>query len=389
MTADNLESFIRNLRRYDTVKNLRVSEYYDRHGRAIEELLQRPIVLNDAGARPGIRSFLRVAQWNIEKGKRYQQILDTLKHDQRLKWADIVLLNESDIGMNRSGNRHIAHDLARELGMNMVFGPAHIELTKGTDEDLLLAGENRGSLQGNAVLSRYPVQDASVIQLPVCFEPFEFHEKRYGRRNCVWARIRIEERWLWVGALHLEVRNTPACRAAQMAHVLSHLPGNAGDAYLLGGDFNSNTFPRDTRWRTLRSSLRRLSHSAAAIREELCHPERKREPLFSVARNAGFFWKGLNSDDSTASAPLGGLEDSGLLPPSIVRLIQKRLAEHEGFLHFKLDWLLASGVQPLARGEVTDPSSGLTSADPGRVPTQRIGSDRVSDHNPIYADLRV
>ena len=37
-----------------------------------------------------------------------------------------------------------------------------------------LQGDNRESLQGNAILSRYPIVEAHNVPLPVTFEPYEF-----------------------------------------------------------------------------------------------------------------------------------------------------------------------------------------------------------------------
>ncbi len=352
-------------------------------------MLDRPEVFNHPAANSRRLSFLRIVQWNIEKGKRYSLLLEVLRTHEILRRADVILLNEADYGMNRSGNIHVARDLARDLGMNMVFGPAHLELTKGTEEELSIPGENQESLQGNAILSRYPILESRSIPLPVCFEPYEFHEKRYGRRNCVWARIELESGSLWFGSAHLEVRNTPSCRARQMKHILDNLPADAGDPCLLGGDFNSNGFSRGTTWRTARSALRISFADPDKLKEELRHPEEGSEPLFRVAREAGFSWRRLNSAEDTASAPIGGLEDAGLLPSFIADRVRKRLSVYNGYLDFKLDWLLGRGIQPVKRGEIIDRISGSVSENPGCIRLPRRGADRISDHNPIYADLSI
>src|SRR5262245_29461360 len=173
---------LENLSRYATRRELRRTEFFARCGQEIEDLLSQARIVRCSQAVPRLKSFLRVAQWNVEKGERFPQILETFRSDEALKWADIILLNEADVGMSRSGNRDVACELAESLGMHMIFGAAHLELT-GSNE----AGENHESLQGNAVLSRYPVREARIIPLPACFEPYEFQEKRYGGRNCVWA----------------------------------------------------------------------------------------------------------------------------------------------------------------------------------------------------------
>jgi endonuclease/exonuclease/phosphatase family metal-dependent hydrolase len=376
---------LENLRRYPTLDQLGRTDFFATYGPEIEDLLEHPVIHDYPTATPRLKSFLRVAQWNLEKGTQYRQILETLSSDETLKWADIILLNEADVGMSRSGNRHVAYDLAQSLQMHMVFGAAHLELIGGNGEPR----DNRDSLQGNAVLSRYPVREARIVALPNCFEPYEFQEKRYGGRNCVWARLAVGARSWWVGSTHLEVRNTPQCRARQMQRLLERLAGESDQPYLLGGDFNSNTFRRGTRWRTLAALGRLVMSSPAKVKTELIRPDAGKEPLFEVARAAGFTWQQFNSPEATACAPLDGLEDAGLLPSFIRRSLGNRLEPYQGYLHLKLDWLLARNVGGLKDREMQDPASGVFSAAPGQVSVNRKGPERLSDHSPIYADMRL
>jgi len=101
----------------------------------------------------GIGPVLRVASWNIERGLNFDLIrlalsdpdgfqqaalqggmLDTNKQariDQQLRTlrdADIVVLNEVDLGMKRTDYRDVTRDLAHVLGMNYVFGVEFIEV---------------------------------------------------------------------------------------------------------------------------------------------------------------------------------------------------------------------------------------------------------------------
>jgi hypothetical protein len=273
------------------------------------------------------------------------------------------------------------------LGMHMAFGPAHIELTPGDDDAPSPQGENQESLQGNALLTRYPISDAKIVRLPVCFEPYHFHEKRYGGRNCLWVKLQIAGRPWWVGSAHLEVRDTPACRARQLRYIVSQLPGNSADAHLLGGDLNANSFARGTRWRTLVSLGRLTLFSPVGVQERLRHPERGAEPLFRVAKDAGFDWRELNSSDATACASLDLLEDADKIPAMILDLLEKRLEPYNHLLFFKLDWLLGRGVHGLRAGEIRDPVTGVISVNPGVVHCLQLGPDRISDHLPIYADI--
>jgi endonuclease/exonuclease/phosphatase family metal-dependent hydrolase len=378
---------IDNLRKYGTVSELRQSAFFSECRGQIESILGIAQRIDFPGAAPVLDTFLRIVQWNIEKGKRSTGILDTLKADEILKWADVIILNEADQGMNRSQNRHVALDLARELGMNMAFGPAHLELTKGTDDELKLEGDNCEGLQGNAVLSRYPILEQRVVELPKYFEPYEFHEKRYGGRNCLWVRLQLRRRTLWVGSTHLELRNTTGSRASQLKHIMEKLPGKPEDAYVLGGDLNTNSFSRGNAWRTVQSISRLMFVSAPHMQKLLLHPECGREPLFKVSQRFGFFWEGLNSNEETARAAIDSLEESDCLPGFLNALVKKRLMPYGGYLGFKLDWLLGRGVKPLSGGQKRDTVTGATSVDPGCRKGYNAGPDRISDHMPIYADL--
>jgi endonuclease/exonuclease/phosphatase family metal-dependent hydrolase len=379
--------WIENLRKHNTMGELRQSEFFKNYGKEIEGFLRTPQVVPYPGAVPRLNQFLRVVQWNIEKGKRFDAIAHRFQSGEILRWADIVILNEADRGMNRSQNRHVARALAESLGMNAVFAPAHFELTKGTDDELLQEGENRESLQGNAILSRYPVLEACVVPLPVTFEPYEYQEKRFGWRNCLWVRLQLSRSSLWVGSVHLELRNAPVCRARQMRHILEHLPGERSEAYLLGGDLNANTFQRGTAWRTARSVARLFIGSPAKIRKQLLHPERGKEPLFNILNRYGFAWEAFNSNEETARVSINSLEESGSLPISVLKVLHKRLEPYQGYLCFKLDWLFGKNVVALGDEQKKDMRANVASMKPSCLKGENTGPLRMSDHLPIYADL--
>jgi endonuclease/exonuclease/phosphatase family metal-dependent hydrolase len=379
---------IRGLLGCRTLRELRRSRFFASTRAEIESLLAAPQTVRHASAAPRLHAFVRVVQWNIEKGRNFAAVLSCLQDDPVLRWADLVLLNEADYGMIRSGNRHVARDLAEALQMHLVFGPSYLELTKGSGDEANLEGDNRESLQGNAVLSRHPVLEARVVPLPVCFEPYDFAEKRFGRRNCVWARVLVHGRPFWVGSTHLEVRTTPGCRARQMERLLAHLPGCAEESYLLGGDLNSNGFPRGTRWRAVLSAGRLIACSPAQVLEEWLHPDRGCEPLFGVARRAGFDWKGFSAAVDTASAPLSGLEEAQFLPAWLVEKLRKRLLRYGEHVCLRLDWLLGRNIRALEAGEIRDRLTGIASVSPGSVRTARLGTRRASDHSPVFADFR-
>jgi endonuclease/exonuclease/phosphatase family metal-dependent hydrolase len=379
---------IENLARYPGLAELKASAFYRQCRGEIESILSTAVIIEQPGMSPRLRSFLRVAQWNIEKGIQLQAVIERLQEDEHLRWADLIFLNEVDFGMTRSGNVHVGMVIAERLGMSLAFAPAHIELTKGTGDDLRRPGENRDSLQGNAILTRHRILETRVVPLPACFDQYEFHEKRYGRRTCLWARLGVATGELWAGAVHLEVRNTPRCRARQLGAILDRLPGDFRHPYLLGGDLNTSGFARRTRFDALQSLWRIISKAPAEVEQELRRPQ-PREHLFQRASEAGWRWDGLNAPDSTACTPLGSLEEASLLPAFVVRRVLRRLSPFAGHLNLKLDWFLGRGVQPLKCGELAEAAAGVRSADPGVVATPRKGAGRISDHSPIYLDLRL
>lgn len=142
-------------------------------------------------ARPRLRSFLRVVEWNIQRGARLEDIIDALTTHPVLRFADLLLLNELDDGMVRSRNLNVAFELGRALEAHAVFGVEYIELTKGAGDEARLAGENTSALHGNAILTRHPFSDPQIIQLPRCENNFESKERRVGRR------IGILIDWSW------------------------------------------------------------------------------------------------------------------------------------------------------------------------------------------------
>ncbi|HKS28582.1 MAG TPA: endonuclease/exonuclease/phosphatase family protein [Pyrinomonadaceae bacterium] len=184
----------------------------------LNRLLTTPFVSNAASAR-GVRpllpkttklgTFLRVVQWNIERGVEYDavrlaftdaagfaKLIDSkdyprgsekrrliLQQVQLLKQADVIVLNEVDWGMRRTDYRNVAADLASALGMNYAYGVEFVEVdpialglekfeelppeeaAKLRSETSVDRARYRG-LHGSAILSRFSLEN-------VRLEPFE------------------------------------------------------------------------------------------------------------------------------------------------------------------------------------------------------------------------
>ncbi len=284
----------------------------------LDKLLEVPFLHDDAAGadaqphRPaveGLGAVLRVASWNTERGLNYDLIrlalsdpegflqsalrrgpIDAPRQAQigrqlrALRDADLILLNEVDLGMKRTEYRDVARDLAHALGMNYVFGVEFVEVDRLEDlglesaqlEDAALAhqmtqelqpdrGRYRG-LHGNAILSRYPIQDARIFRLPVCHDWYHAEkaaisklekgkrfatnkiflerierEVRLGGRMALIADVRIPDLpggMATVVNVHLENKCKPGCRARQMDALLAQI-AEAPHPVILAGDLNT------------------------------------------------------------------------------------------------------------------------------------------------------
>ncbi len=261
---------------------------------------------------------LRAVEWNIERGEQFEQVAETLSDDagltraiaQRaagekkasrrtavqtkltkeaklLEDADIVVLNEVDLGVTRSGYHDVSDELAKRLRMNSVFGVEFVEvdplklgtetitkedaggdadLEKELNDDLRPDPARYKGLHGSAVLTRLPVESGEMFRLPVCHDWFAnetaetpvlekakrlgshkiFMEKidrevRRGGRMALLVRLKLAESptgYVTVLATHLEAKTKPDCRRRQMDAILERLK-EVRDPVILSGDFNT------------------------------------------------------------------------------------------------------------------------------------------------------
>lgn len=184
----------------------------------LRRLLTTPFVSNEAAAR-GVKPllpttaklgrFLRVVEWNIERGLEYEAIrsaftdpqgfaklMDSSEYPREaakrkrvlqqvalMKQADVIVLNEVDWGLKRTDYRNVAADLAVALGMNYGYGVEFVEVDpinlglekfeelpaeagdKLTREIRVDQTKYKG-LHGTAILSRFTLEN-------VRLEPFE------------------------------------------------------------------------------------------------------------------------------------------------------------------------------------------------------------------------
>jgi endonuclease/exonuclease/phosphatase family metal-dependent hydrolase len=288
---------------------------------ALEEkmttLLRTPFLSNEAhyaGAQPilpdvpGLGPSLRVVMWNIERGLRLDDIklamtdADTFLRTRDgetpsaegaaqvkeelevLQTADILVLQEVDWGMKRTGYREVVRELGAAMNMNWAYAVEFLEVdpidlgTESFDEmpeeeraqlrkDIEVDKDLYRGLHGTAILSRYPIREARVIPLLVQghdwyhsekrgVSPIEsakrgatamvflekiFREIRRGGRTHLFVTLDVPHLpggRLTVSAPHLEARTKPATRREQMNIVLSHLR-EIEHPVIVAGDLNT------------------------------------------------------------------------------------------------------------------------------------------------------
>jgi len=212
----------------------------------LNHLLTTPFVRNsasDAGRAPlkptqaQMAKFLRVAQWNIERGLEFDAVrlaftdakqFNGLMEDKGskasdrdrehireqigiLKQADVLVLNEVDWGMNRTLFRNVAAELADALGMNYAYGVEFVEvdpITMGIDQQVVVQEveetyadphddkaamiqhvrevmkpepERYRGMHGTAILSRYRLVNVRLI--PFLFQGHDWYREEKKRTS--------------------------------------------------------------------------------------------------------------------------------------------------------------------------------------------------------------
>ena len=164
----------------------------------------KPLNLKDERLGP----YLRVASWNIEKSYQMESAIKTfssreafrslvdpgkapegspafnniLRQRDRLAESDIILLQEMDYGVKRSGYINAAGELAKAMNMNYTFATEQLEvdpvmlglepikMKDGSDDTEAMEyykvdpAKYKGAF-GCAVLSRYPIKRVQAFQL--------------------------------------------------------------------------------------------------------------------------------------------------------------------------------------------------------------------------------
>ncbi len=374
--------------RFARFDQLRRSDFYRSNRARIEQLLDHEKVYLSSSARPRIGSFLRVVEWNIERGSRLEGIIDVLNRHPLLRFADLLLLNELDIGMARSSNRNVARELSHALSAHAVFGVEYLEMTKGVGQELLIEEENTAALHGNAILTRHPFSNPRLIRLPRCENNFASAEKRLGGRIGILLDIEIAGVSMTAATTHLDVVGAPQCRAKQLRAFLEYVESQSCERVIFGGDLNTHTFKRGGRVRTARNVIRIFGSPAEALRRHLLHPE-TREPALSELKRFGYEVESFNDRRPTSWAVISRLEDASRVPFPMRWWVTRRMDSDGLRLEFKLDWLAGRGLRALRSGEMRDEATGIESISPQTIKGLSHNGSPLSDHDPVVVDIAI
>ena len=299
-------------------------------GDTLHTLTTTPFISNEAyyrGAtphRPVLKQLgqsLRLVAWNIERGleldgitllfantdeflrqaARKDETIDLAGLRQAidvLTSADVLVLNEVDWGLKRTGYRAVVEELGVALNMNWAFGVEFVEvdpITLGTEtlpeledpvERRRLLAEihvdkaQLTALHGTVVLSRYPIREARLKPFRTVGYDWYGGEKkgldilekgertgaeaaflekitrqvRRGGRMALIVTLEVpelQEQRLTVAATHLESNASPESRRQEMEELLAwihDIPNPvivAGDLNTSGGDSSPTSIKRE------------------------------------------------------------------------------------------------------------------------------------------------
>jgi hypothetical protein len=290
-----------------------------------------------------------------------------------------MLLSEVDWGMGRSGNRHVARELAARLGLGYVFVPAHIVLSPGDVAERDIVEPNKESLHGITLLSRFPITRVLGVPLPEYIDKFKVLEKRLGWKRALVAEVALPSGPLTVAVVHLDPFSPPRHRARQIRMVLAAIERFGNNRVLLGGDFNTTTYDLGSAPGLAVNLLYKLARFGfeGTLRQYMQPDKILEKRLFKSIRAAGFEVDGfIDPNCGTIYFDLGDPEVVAkareYVPDPVFRWLQRRLQPWGGKVPLRFDWFAGRGIEPKHAWVIEEPEhEGV----------------RVSDHNPLIVDV--
>ncbi len=348
----DLEIYFPELLEFESSAELEKSVVYQKIKPEVERILNA-VVQEDFAPEVFEKSeTIRALAWNVERGNRFDGIVEALKNHVQLKKRDLLLLTELDYGMARSGNRFVARDLAKELNLNYAFVPVYIALQKGSGVESQVADENTKSLHGLAIFSRFPIKNAHAVALPNGKDKMLGKEKRLGYLRALVADIAHPASDFRAVTIHLDAHSSRAHRHRQMKIVLDHLETLPSLPTVIGGDWNTTTYNAQSANRAIAGYFRRvLMGVKTVVRNHYPHPDRYFEKdLFTEIERHGFGYKNLNEIgvgtlhyDMENAAYNTNLSD--WVPSWCFPFIFWAAKQAGGRVSARLDWFAGKGIE--------------------------------------------
>ncbi|MFM9903284.1 MAG: endonuclease/exonuclease/phosphatase family protein [Pyrinomonadaceae bacterium] len=380
------------LLKFESTAEMEASDLYAQIKPEVERLMNAIVVeglVQSAGPSPSERDRSRTPNsiaavaWNIERGIRFDGIIDALKNNERLKDKDVLLLTELDYGMARSGNRFVAEEIAREIKLNYAFAPAYICLQKGSGVESEMDGENTVSIHGLGMFSRYPMTNVNAVPLPNGKDKMWGKEKRLGYLRALVADIEHPAGTFRAVTVHLDAHCSRAHRHKQIKIILDHLDTLPPLPTLIGGDWNTTTYNAQSATRAILGYWRRVMMGIKNVAtNHLPHPDRYFERrLFAEFESRGFDYKSLNElGAGTLHYDVESIEKNTNLrdwvPEWCMPFIFWAARRVGGRVSARLDWFAGNGIE-IAAG--TKPQTIGSLIDAEGFP--------LSDHDAIAVDF--
>ncbi|MGE3466547.1 MAG: endonuclease/exonuclease/phosphatase family protein [Pyrinomonadaceae bacterium] len=380
----DLNQFFPELLKFGSTEEMEASELWSRVGSEAERILNA-VVVEHQSEPPIQESGMEISAlaWNLERGIRFDGIVDALQNDEYLRDRDVLLLTELDHGMARSGNRFVAKQLADDLGFNYAFAPVYIPLQKGSGVESDMEGENTASIHGVAMLSRYPMKNVHAVPLPNGKDKMWGKEKRIGWLRALFADIDHPRGEFRAVTVHLDAHCSRAHRLLQMRIILDHLETLPPLPTIIGGDWNTTGFNSQSSTRAIMGYWRRVMMGPKNVAlNHLPHPERFFERrLFAELEGRGYTFRDFNNVGvGTLHYDVASIEKNTNLrdwvPEWCFPFIFWAAGRVGGKVSVRLDWFAGREIDTSV-GDAAWTIAGLT--DDEGFP--------LSDHDPIALDF--
>ena len=387
----DLNRYFPELLRFESSDELEASPVYNEIRQDVERVLNAVVVEDIRNVQSTSFSSqaeactLNALAWNIERGNRFEGIVDALRNHDDLKDKDILLLTELDYGMARSGNRFVAQKLAELLSLNYAFAPVYIALQKGSGVEVGAEGENTKSIHGLAMLSKWPINNSHGVALPNGKDKMWGKEKRLGHLRALIADIEHPSGPFRAVTVHLDAHCSRAHRHRQMKIILDHLDTLARLPTLIGGDWNTTTFNSQNATRAILGYWRRVLMGVRnVVKNHYPHPDRYFEKrLFAEVENRGYEYRAFNEDGAgTIHYDVASIEKNTNLrdwvPEWCFPFIFWAANRVGGTVSGRLDWFAGKGIE-LAKGSAPKTIGEL----------KDLTGTPLSDHDAITLDFRL